>query len=285
MNITIIGAGKVGSALAIELFDKGYKIFGIVDKSRAKARKLGKVCDCNEIFSSVTQKTVNNSDLILLSISDDDLTEYHKVVKDIDFKGRMLAHTSGLLTSEIFKDYDVYRKDSASFHPVQTFPVISYKNNNFLKGIYLSIEGGERALKVIKGIIHKLGSNEISLSRNKKSLFHLGCVISSNFTVANFYILKEFSRELGISEKKFLNVLNPLFVKTVENINKKGVIGTLTGPVVRGDITTIQSHIELLHGKFPKFVEYYKHSSKILSEISVKQNMKVNIKRILDILS
>ena len=185
MRVTIIGAGKVGSALAIELFYKGYKICGIVDISRAKARKLGKVCDCNEIFSSLTQKTVNNSDLILLSISDDDLTKYHKIVKNINFKGRILSHTSGLLTSEIFKDYNVYRKDSASFHPVQTFPVISYRNNNFLKGIYVGTEGGKSALKVIKGIIRKLGSTEILLKKKKKPLFHLGCVISSNFLIAS----------------------------------------------------------------------------------------------------
>ncbi len=285
MNITIIGAGRVGSAFAIELFNKGYKIHAIIDKSKIKASRLSKFVDCKTTFNVLTQRIVENSDLILLSIKDDDLMKFYREVKDIDFKGRVLAHTSGLLTSEIFKRYIVYKKDCASFHPAQTFPKVSYRNNHYLKGIYFGIEGGERASKLLKNISKRLGSNNIILNKNKKSLYHLGCVISSNFMIANFYILKEFSSAFGISEKRFYNVLKPLFTQTAENLHKEGVLGSLTGPIIREDIRTIQAHLDLLHGKFPKFVEYYKMTSKILSEVSRKQNKNFNVKLISEILN
>ncbi len=285
MNITIIGAGRVGSAFAIELFNKGYKIHAIIDKSKIKASRLSKFVDCETSVKVLSQNTADNSDLILLSMKDDDLIKFYSEVKHINFKGRVLVHTSGLLTSEIFKRYKVYKKDCASFHPAQTFPKVSYRNNHYLKGIYFGIEGGERATKLLKSISKRLGSNNIILNKNKKSLYHLGCVISSNFMIANFYILKEFSSTLGISEKRFFNVLKPLFTQTAQNLHKEGVIGSLTGPIIREDIQTIQAHLDLLHGKFPKFVEYYKTASTILSEVSIKQNKKFNDKLILEILN
>lgn len=285
MNITIIGAGRVGSALAIELNKKGYKITAIVDRTESKAKKISKLVNCKITIKSLNQQTVNRSDLILISIKDDDLLSFHKKVRDIDFKGKIIVHTSGLLTSEIFKNYKVYKRDSASFHPAQTFPKISYKNNNYLKGIYFGIEGGEKALRILKNITKKLGSNNIILSKKKKSMYHLGCVISSNFMIANFYILKELSSTLGLSEKRFLEVLKPLFTRTAENIHTEGVINSLTGPVIREDIRTIQSHLDLLHGKFPKFVEYYKTVSKILADVSERQNKNFNKELILDIIN
>lgn len=285
MRIAIIGAGRVGSALAIELNSKGYEISAIVDKKKAKARKLSKLVRCKVSMNAINQRIAEQSDLLILSIKDSDLISYYEEAKGINFKGKVLAHTSGLLSSEIFNRFNIYKKDIASFHPAQTFARISDRNNRLLRGIYFGIEGGERASLLLKDIAKKLGSDVIVLNRKNKALYHLGCVISSNFLIANFYILREFSNELGISERKFLNILKPLFTQTAENIHEGGVIGSLTGPIARGDLETIQAHINLLHGKFPKFVEYYKTVSRILSEAAAKQNNGNKLKRITDFLS
>lgn len=285
MRITIIGAGRVGSAFAIELFNSKNKIQAIVDKSKANARRLAKLVACKTSTNELTQEITDNSDIILLAIKDDDLLMYYREVKHIDFKGRVLAHTSGVLTSELFTKYNVYKTDCTSFHPAQTFPKVSNRNNHYLKGIYFGIEGGKRALRILKNLTKKLGSHYLILNKNDKSMYHLGCVISSNFLIVNYYILKELSSALGISEKNFFNVLKPLLLRTVQNLHEQGVLGSLTGPIVRGDIRTIKAHLELLHRKYPKFVEYYRTSSKILTEVSKKQNKNFNNKLFSEILN
>lgn len=284
MKISIIGAGKVGTSFAIELQEAGYIISSITDKSVIKARKTAKACKCKVALKSFSSEAANKSDLIIISVKDDELKEYYKEVREIDFRGKILVHTSGIHSSEIFRDYKVFAKDTASFHPAQTFPRISYVNGNYLKNIYFAVEGGKRAEGLLSNIARKLHSDTILLSRNKKELFHLSCVVSSNFLAANFYLLENFSKVLGIEEKKLFEVLKPLFTATADNIHKSGVIGNLTGPVLRGDVKTVNSHLDLLHSKFPNFLEYYKSVSRILAEISKKQNKNLNYKKITDIL-
>lgn len=285
MRITIVGAGKVGSALAIELHKSGHKINVIVDSSKPRAQKISKLCKCDKVSDYLSQEIVSTSDIVIISIKDDDLIKYINNLISIDFKNKILVHTSGVLTSDIFYSLKVKKRDVASFHPAQTFSRVSIRNNNFLKGIFFGIEGGSEAIRILKKITKGLQSRTIVLSKNKKSLYHLGCVVSSNFLVANFYVLKLIAGELGISEKNFSEILYPLFSTTVKNLHLFGVNGSLTGPVSRGDIKTIETHLSLLHSKFPKYVEYYKTVSLILSEVSAKQNNKINYKRISKIIN
>lgn len=284
MKVSIIGAGKVGTSFAVELRKAGYIISTITDKSIVKAGKAAKASLCPVALKKFNREAAEKSDLIIISVKDDELKEYYREVKDIDFRGKILVHTSGIHTSEIFRNYKVFSKDSASFHPAQTFPKVSYLNCNYLKNIYFAVEGGKRAAGILSKIARRLNSKTIVLNRNNKALFHLSCVVSSNFLAANFYLLKEFSKVLGVEEKKYYEILKPLFTATAENIHGSGVVGNLTGPVLRGDVKTVSSHLGLLHRKFPDFLEYYKSVSRILTEVSEKQNKNFNYKKITDLL-
>ncbi len=285
MKAAIIGAGKVGTAFAVELSKCGYNITSITDTTISKARKTAEACKCKTVLKKFSREAAENSDLIVISVKDDDLSKFYSGVMHISFKGKILIHTSGVHTSEVFRNYDVFMKDAASFHPAQTFPEILYSRSRYLRNIYFAAEGGARALKLLKSLTVKLNSGMVVISKKNKPLFHLSCVVSSNFLAANFYMLKEFSATLGVSERKLLEILKPLFSAASENILKGGVIGNLTGPVARGDIKTLASHIDLLHRKFPKFLEYYKSVSRILTTVSAKQNRKFDktgIQRLLD---
>lgn len=285
MRITIVGLGKVGSALAIELTKSGKTVFAVIDKKKEILKRVSNASKIKIASSALTQDIVNRTDIIIISIKDDDLVNYILKIRNIDFEDKILVHTSGVLTSEVFSSLKVKKSLVASMHPAQTFTKLSISNNHLLRGIYFGLEGGSEAIKVLKMLIKVLNSNSVIFSKSKKSLYHLGCVVSSNFLAANFYVLKLFSKELGISEKKFTKIMFPLFSTTAKNIFKDGVIGSLTGPVIRGDITTIKTHINLLHSKFPNFIEYYKVVSNILTKVSLKQNKQFNHKKITDILN
>lgn len=285
MKITIVGFGKVGSALAVELSASGNTVIAVIDKSKEKLKRVSKTINIGITSSVLNQDIVKRSDIIIISLKDDDLLNYMSKISKIDFKGRILVHTSGVLTSDVFSSLKVKKSLVASMHPAQTFNKLSISNNHLLRGIYFGMEGGSEAIRSLKMIIRGLKSKSVTFAKNKKSLYHLGCVVSSNFLAANFYLLKLFSKELCISEKKFTEIMFPLFSTTANNLFKDGVIGSLTGPVIRGDITTIKTHINLLHSKFPNFVEYYKVVSKILTEVSFKQNKHFNHKKITEILN
>jgi len=283
-KITIIGVGKVGSALAIELSAKGFGILTLIDKNLSRLKKIKAKCKCQSTLESLNTEVIEKSDVIIVCLKDDDLHKYITEIQKYSFKGKILLHTSGLLTSDLFKKLKVETKNIGSFHPAQTFPKISFNNNKLLSEIYFGIEGGKSALEFIKLAAKKLNSDYILIPKNHKALYHLSCVVSSNFLIANFYLLKLFSKPLKITENKFFEILKPLFSNTAKNIHTLGVSDSLTGPVSRGDIKTINSHLNLLHRKFPKYVEYYKSTSKVLNEVAGIRNKDINLKKIADLL-
>lgn len=283
-KITIIGVGKVGSAMAVELHSKGFEIVYLIDTNLSRLKKVKSRCSCKNAVSTLNTEAVDKSDVIIVCLKDDNINNYVKEMRKYDFKGKILLHTSGSLTSDVFKSLKAESKNTGSFHPAQTFSKISFTNNKLLSGIYFGVEGGKSALGFINIAVRKLKSNVILIPKSKKALYHLSCVVSSNFLIANFYLLKMFSKSLNITENKFLDILKPLFYNTAKNIHTSGVSESLTGPVSRGDINTINSHLNLLHRKFPKYVEYYKVTSKVLTEVARIKNKDINFKKIAELL-
>jgi predicted short-subunit dehydrogenase-like oxidoreductase (DUF2520 family) len=283
-NVTIIGVGKVGSALAIELSAARFNIVTLIDKNPPRLRKIKTKCRCKDVRSVIGADVIGKSDVIIICLKDDNIQKYIKEISKFNFKGKILLHTSGLLTSDIFKPLKTVGTNIGSFHPAQTFSKLSFTNNKLLTGIYFGIEGGKNAVSFIKKAADKLKSGYVIIPKNKKALYHLSCVVSSNFLIANFYLLKLFSKSLKLSESKFLEILKPLFYNTAKNIHSIGVSDSLTGPVSRGDTNTINSHLNLLHGKFPKYVQYYKATSRLLTEVAGIKNKRINLKKISELL-
>ncbi|MFZ4590629.1 MAG: Rossmann-like and DUF2520 domain-containing protein [Ignavibacteria bacterium] len=283
-NVTIIGVGKVGSALAIELSAAGFNIVTLIDKNLPRLRKIKSKCRCKDVRASLKEDVIGKSDVIIICLKDDNIQKYITEISKFNFKGKIILHTSGLLTSDIFKPLKVAGVNIGSFHPAQTFSKLSLTNNKLLTGIYFGIEGGKNSICFIKKAAAKLKSGYVIIPKNKKALYHLSCVVSSNFLIANFYLLKMFSKSLKLTESKFLEILKPLFYNTAKNIHSIGVSDSLTGPVSRGDTNTINSHLNLLHGKYPKYVQYYKATSMLLTEVAGIKNKDINFKKISELL-
>jgi predicted short-subunit dehydrogenase-like oxidoreductase (DUF2520 family) len=275
-RVAIIGSGKVGSAFAVELNANGYKISAIADRNILKARKLSGAVKCINVFSKIDENFFNNTDIVIISVNDDSLTgTVNEIVKNKKTnKTVVFAHTSGIHSSFVFDKKYFNKKYTASIHPIQTVESVSYKNKRYLSNIYFGIEGGVESLKVLNQLITDLKSKAVRIKAEKKTDYHLSCVIASNFLSANYGIIEMISKSLGIKKEILVNSLSVLTENTLKNLKKKGARNSLTGPVERGDRETILKHIGLLYGNYPEFLEYYINGSKILAGILVPINKK-----------
>ncbi|MCU0373525.1 MAG: DUF2520 domain-containing protein, partial [Ignavibacteria bacterium] len=275
-NIAILGTGKVGSAFAVELYSIGYKISALADTDINRAKKLGKAVKCYDVFGKVNSKFLVNADIVVVSVNDDNLAESVFEISDHvkNIKTVVFFHTSGIHSSLVFDKKFFDRKYTASVHPIQSIESISYKNKGYLNNVYFGIEGGHEALKLLKKLIADLKSKPVHIKPDVKTDYHLSCVLASNFLTANFCIIEEISKSLGIKKEMLVNILSVLTENTLKNIKRKGTGKSLTGPVERGDKETILKHIGLLYGNYPEFLEYYINGSRILAGISAYDNKK-----------
>lgn len=286
-NITLIGFGKLGSALYYALKARGYNINTIVEKNPVIYSKIKLLNKRIKVFNSVNNSSILNCDILILAVKDSQLELLINQIDKlcIDFKEKIVFHTSGAKSSGIIKIKGLLNKNKGSFHPIQTFNIISNKDAGLLRNIYIGIEGGQNFVKFATGIIQDLNSYRLLINSAKKEIYHLAGVFSSNFIVTFLSILEKISLKAGISKNKALEIYKPIIYKTVENIFNYGTSKSLSGPFERGDIDTIKMHLSKIK-KEKVFKELYLILGKealdlAISKKSIKLKQKKEIERIL----
>jgi predicted short-subunit dehydrogenase-like oxidoreductase (DUF2520 family) len=88
----------------------------------------------------------------------------------------------------------------------------------------------------------------VDLPTGKKAQYHSALVFASNYVVTLYAVAQGLLAELDVSHEASKAVLNTLITGTVENLQLLGVPAALTGPLVRGDVGTIQAHLATLNG-------------------------------------
>lgn len=111
-----------------------------------------------------------------------------------------------------------------------------------MKDICFSIEGdNEKDDLFIQNFINSLGNRFFIRDKNTSSTYHVANVLVSNLVLSLLYVGVSYFIKLGLSEEEALKAINPLVKINIENILDNGFTKSLTGPVVRGDITPIKN--------------------------------------------
>lgn len=166
---------------------------------------------------------------ILILISDDEIAKFitqHPCLLNADY----LIHFSGSLVLE----------NCFGAHPLMTFGNNLYKLSSYRQIPFILEEGGPSFEALLPGFPNE----HFFISKEMKPYYHAMCVMSNNFTTL---LWQKFFNEL--KEKLHLKkrVLYPFMQQTVENLIVKAS-EALTGPLVRGDHKTIESHLQALEG-------------------------------------
>ena len=130
---------------------------------------------------------------------------------------------------------------SGSLHPLQTFPNID-AGIAVLPETYMFIEGEERALPTLRALASGIGRETVQIASRDKVLYHLSAVFVCNLLSALLYAGQGVMERIGIGLEPFY----PIIRATLKNIEAKGPLLSLTGPVVRGDAGTVEAHLAAL---------------------------------------
>lgn len=249
-NILIIGYGKLGSHLHHAL-----KASGIVNQiSVIKNKRLSK---------TAYKKYIESAEVIFFCVQDSNIPAIVSQIisSGAGLKGKLFFHTSGALTSDELAPLAITGANCASFHPVQTFEKGTSKHAGRFEGIFIAIEGNVKAVKKASQIARKIRSNPFIIRKENKVYHHICCVMASNYlTVLNSKIEKTGTGKIqinGFNKLKFFNIYMPLARQTLDNIADSGAKASLTGPVERNDVITIERHLKALSSGGKENLFYY----------------------------
>ncbi len=260
-KISIIGLGKVGYALLNRLLESKYNIYSAIEISKNIFLKVKKEQRKLFLKSEITSEVINNSDVIIISVKDDEIESICEKIKslNINVNGKIIFHTSGVLSSKIISKYFKNSKYSGSFQPIQTFNKHSRELKNKFNNIYILIEGGTNYLEYAKQICRDIKCMPIIVNENQKRLFHITSVFASNYLIAYLEFICDNYLKKNYKSKMIFKIVKPLIISTIDNIDKsKEFYDALSGPIERGDINTINKHLEELKNLNTELYSFYK---------------------------
>lgn len=245
MKIGIIGAGKVGIALGYGLRSRGFRIVAVASRREASldAARVYIGEDC--LYTLKNIEVAEHADIVAVTTQD---REIKRVAEGIYRDGGALAgkvffHTSGAHTFEELRPLDEKGASLGSLHPLQTFPDID-AGIAVLPGTYMFFEGEEDALPALRTLASAVGRQAVRIASKDKVLYHLSAVFVCNLLSALLYAGEGVMKRIGIDLEPFY----PIIRATLANIEAKGPLLSLTGPVVRGDGGTVDTHLAAMQG-------------------------------------
>jgi predicted short-subunit dehydrogenase-like oxidoreductase (DUF2520 family) len=277
-KIAFIGAGKVGLSLGKYFLQKDNIINGYYSKKVESAKTAANFTDSKVYYN--LEELIESNDLIFITTPDDQIYNVWNEIllyKSL-INNKIFCHTSGSLSSDIFEYANTYNAYTYSTHPMYAFSdkFTSYRNLNTAS---FSIEGSKEKLTYMKKFLESLGNEVLLIDGEKKALYHLANVVSSNFVLGLISLSCKYMKDCGIDEDKALKALMPLIKNNINNIETNGIINSLTGPIERSDIGTIKKHLDAISDLDD--LTLYKIISKELLNISNAKHPERNNKNIL----
>lgn len=269
-TIAVVGAGKVGSALAVALQKAGYPIAGIASRSLKSAKKLAERLKTG--YADLPAKITSGAQVVFITTPDREVANVAKTIAGAGGfnKAQVVVHTSGLLPAAVLAAAKIAGANVAAFHPVQSFAGVEDAVAN-LPSTYFSIQGDQGAVEVLQQITKDLQGSSFVISAQDKPLYHAAAVVASNYLVTVIHLATSLFVELGVEREQSLQALLPLIRGTLNNIEHKGTLQALTGPVERGDAATLQSHLVALSKLDPVKRQAYQILGRLTVEIALQK--------------
>lgn len=247
MKIGFIGAGKVGSSLGKYFQIHGLPMSGYYDTDQSSAEETALFTNTKAYRNA--EELVNESDALFLTVPDGVIKKTWEFIKQYSIQHKVICHCSGAMTSaEAFPGISQYHSYGYSIHPL--FAVsdkfTSYKE---LSNAYFTIEGDRTYLPKMKEIFASMGNIIEEILPENKILYHTAAATCSNQVIALAEQASDLLAKCGLSEEFSRQALLPILLGNVEHIVERGTVESLTGPVERNDIGTVQKHLDILEGE------------------------------------
>jgi predicted short-subunit dehydrogenase-like oxidoreductase (DUF2520 family) len=202
-SIAIVGAGRLGTALAAALRDTDLPVTGPLGRGSVAA---------------------GTAAAVLLCVPDAEIAAAAALVE----AGPLVGHCSGATGLDVLAPHE-----ALSLHPLMT---VTDAGAQFA-GAGCAVAGATpRALAAAQALAVALGMRPYEIADEDRAAYHAAASIASNFLVT----LEGAAERLLATAGADRDLLVPLVRAALENWAEHGAVDALTGPIARGDEVTVR---------------------------------------------
>ncbi|MBB5939401.1 Rossmann-like and DUF2520 domain-containing protein [Streptomyces zagrosensis] len=253
LTVGVVGAGRVGPALAAALRMAGHRpvaASGVSDTSMRRAAAL-----LPEVPLVTPAQVLARADLVLLTVPDDTLPGLIEGLAETGAvrPGQLLVHTSGRYGTSVLQPALRAGALPLALHPAMTFTGTAVDVDR-LAGCSFGVTAPEELRLAAEALVIEMGGEPEWIAEEARPLYHAALAIGANHLVTLVAQSMELLQEAGVAAPG--RMLGPLLGAALDNALRSGD-AALTGPVARGDAGTVAAHVTELRRHAPQAVPGY----------------------------
>ena len=241
MDVSVIGAGRVGTALAVLLARRGHRIVAVsgrADTAERAARFLPGTPVTTAAEAAAAAGTV------IVGVPDQWIEPTAREVAGDLRPGAVVVHLSGALGLDALRPAEDAGATVIALHLLQTFPSVEAALERVPGSAAAVTARDDEGFMAAERLAIDAGAHPFRLADDARPLYHAGAVLASNAVIALLGLAERVLNDAGVDDPvaRFL----PLTLASVGNTGDLGPGAALTGPAVRGDAATVERNLRAL---------------------------------------
>lgn len=247
ITLNMIGAGKLGQQWAYCLQQQGLiSELHVCNSSLESALRSVNQIGFGKAVDNIA--TLPSADITWVASTDDQLNGIadQLACSKALTASSLVIHSSGVLPAHVLNATKTHGCHIASLHPMQSYAQF-HQTSDFINGVFCALEGDDSATSAIKAWLAPLQLRWLNINSEKKAAYHAAGVFASNYLISTAHAACQQLCDAGIESKQAIAVIVQLMQGTLNNIQQNQCLKTsLTGPLQRGDIDTLEQHLDAL---------------------------------------
>lgn len=242
LGIGIIGAGRVGAVLGRALQLAGHTITGVHAVSEASVARAEALLATAPILE--IPDILRRSEAVVFAVPDDALEPLVSGLAAAGHiqTGHLLVHTSGRYGTAVMQSVRQYGAIPVAIHPAMTFSGLSLDVDR-LQNTAFGITADPVVAPIAEALVVEMGGIPVTIPEAARPAYHAAMAHASNHLVTLTAQAQAILESVGIANGSKL--LGNLMSASLENALSNGD-QALTGPVSRGDVGTVATHLGTL---------------------------------------
>jgi predicted short-subunit dehydrogenase-like oxidoreductase (DUF2520 family) len=283
LAVGVVGAGRVGTALAVALGRAGHRVVAVSAVSAASLRRIERALPDAAILRP--EEVVACADLVLLTVPDDALAGLVAglAATGAELAGRLLVHASGRHGLAVLEPAVRQGGIPLALHPVMTFTGRP-DDVDRLAGISFGVTAPEQLRPVAEALVLEMGGEPVFIAEENRDLYHAALAGAANHLVTQVVQACDLLSAAGVADPS--RMLGPLLSAALDNALRLGD-AALTGPVARGDAETVAGHLAALRAAAPDALPAYLALARLTADRALAAGMLTapDAQQLLDVLA
>jgi predicted short-subunit dehydrogenase-like oxidoreductase (DUF2520 family) len=244
-TIAIIGPGRAGSALGRALHRVGYQVAAIGGRNPENVAGLATELEARACNSPAA--AIDLADLTILAVPDDVIGQVaaQLIPYLCSGSGKAVVHLSGAQDRWPLRPLTEAGVRTGVFHPLQTFRRGPEAAEN-VAGSYIGVDADPPLNEQLTALARDVEGHPFDLRGIDRALYHAAAVFAANYPVMLLAEAASLGVKAGLDEETARQGMTRLLAGAVANLRHTSPDEALTGPAARGDLGTIERHLQAL---------------------------------------